>query len=58
MSEQVFTDHFLRACFVPSAVPNIVNITKSLLTKACVMDKNNTENIIISVDRTTDTVMT
>ena len=50
VSEHVFTDNFLRACFVPSAVPNIINITKSLLTKACVMDKYNAETILCRQD--------
>lgn len=50
MSEHVFTDNFLRACFVPSTVPNIINITKSLLTKACIMDKYNAETILCRQD--------
>ena len=50
MSEQVFIDNFLRACFVPSAVPNIINTTKNLLVKACVIDKYNAETILCRQD--------
>ena len=50
MSEQVFIDNFLRACFVPRVVPNITNTTKNLLVKACVMDKYNAETILCRQD--------
>lgn len=40
---------------MPGAVPN--TIIEILLTKPCVTDKDNTEHIIFSVDRTMNKVM-